>query len=222
MKVARVILTIFALFISAVTVGQSRGIDVSRYQKNIDWKRVKGAKIGFVYIKATEGASYTDPYFAKNIAGARAAGLPVGVYHFFRMTSSAQEQFNHFKRTVGSRKMDLIPMIDIEVADGCTKAQIQKRLDALIALFKREYGCAPMIYSSQVFYNKYLAPRYNRYHLYLGRYGGSRPVIDGKGSYSIWQYTRRGKIAGITTDVDVCRFNPKYTVDAIRIPKNVK
>lgn len=199
-----------------------KGIDVSRYQKKIDWQRVKEAKVEFVYVKATEGATYTDPYFKQNIAGARNVGIPVGVYHFFRMTSNAQAQFNHFKKVVGNRKMDLIPMIDIEVNDGCSKSQIQKRLDALIALFKKEYGCSPMIYSSQEFYNKYLAPRYNRYHLYLGRYGGSRPVIDGTGSYTIWQYTRRGKIDGITTDVDVCRFNPKYGISAIRIPKNAK
>ena len=199
-----------------------KGIDVSRYQKKIDWQRVKAAKVEFVYVKATEGATYTDPYFKQNIAGARNVGIPVGVYHFFRMTSNAQAQFNHFKKVVGNRKMDLIPMIDIEVNDGCSKSQIQKRLDALIALFKKEYGCSPMIYSSQEFYNKYLAPRYNRYHLYLGRYGGSRPVIDGTGSYTIWQYTRRGKIDGITTDVDVCRFNPKYGVSTIRIPKNAK
>lgn len=199
-----------------------KGIDVSRYQKKIDWQRVKEAKVEFVYVKATEGATYTDPYFKQNIAGARNVGIPVGVYHFFRMTSNAQAQFNHFKKVVGNRKMDLIPMIDIEVNDGCSKSQIQKRLDALITLFKKEYGCSPMIYSSQEFYNKYLAPRYNRYHLYLGRYGGSRPVIDGTGSYTIWQYTRRGKIDGITTDVDVCRFNPKYGISAIRIPKNAK
>ena len=195
---------------------------MSRYQKKIDWKRVKAAKIEFVYIKATEGASYTDPFFKQNITGARSAGIPVGVYHFFRMTSSAQAQFNHFKKVVGSQKMDLIPMIDIEVNDGCSKAQIQKRLDQIIALFKKEYGCSPMIYSSQKFYNDYLAPRYNRYHLYLGRYGADRPVIDGKGTYTIWQYSRKGKIDGITTDVDVCRFNPKYGIAAIKMAKNAK
>lgn len=215
------LLTYIILIISPLTA-VGKGIDVSRYQKKIDWQRVKAAKVEFVYVKATEGATYTDPYFKQNIAGARNVGIPVGVYHFFRMTSNAQAQFNHFKKVVGNRKMDLIPMIDIEVNDGCSKSQIQKRLDALIALFKKEYGCLPMIYSSQEFYNKYLAPRYNRYHLYLGRYGGSRPVIDGTGSYTIWQYTRRGKIDGIATDVDVCRFNPKYGINTIRIPKNAK
>lgn len=220
MRIIKLLAIVLLTFITLSAFG--KGIDVSRYQKKIDWQRVKGTKIEFVYIKATEGATYTDPYFKQNIAGARGVGIPVGVYHFFRMTSTAQAQFAHFKRIVGDRKMDLIPMIDIEVADGHSTAQIQKRLDALIELFKKEYGVAPIIYSSQVFYNKHLAPRYNRYHLYLGRYGGSRPEIDGKGTYTIWQYSRRGKVDGITTDVDVCRFNPKYTIDAIRMVKNAK
>ena len=207
---------------TSFAVAQGKGIDVSRYQKSINWQKVKGAGMKFVYIKATEGATYTDPYFVRNYKGARAAGIPVGVYHFFRMTSSAQEQFAHFKRTVAGRKMDLIPMIDIEVTDSRSKAAIQARLDELIALFKKEYGCLPMIYSSQVFYNKYLAPKYNRYHLYLGRYGGKRPVIDGKGMYTIWQYTRRGRVAGIVGDVDVCRFNPKYSVNNIKMVKVAK
>ena len=220
MRIIRLLTYIILIIAPLAAVG--RGIDVSRYQKKIDWKRVKAAKIEFVYIKATEGASYTDPFFKQNITGARSAGIPVGVYHFFRMTSSAQAQFNHFQKVVGSQKMDLIPMIDIEVNDGCSKAQIQKRLDQIIALFKKEYGCSPMIYSSQEFYNDYLAPRYNRYHLYLGRYSGQRPVIDGKGTYTIWQYSRKGKVDGITTDVDVCRFNPKFGISAIKMAKNAK
>ena len=222
MKLRKTILAILAVFVSAVALGQGRGIDVSRYQKKIEWSKVKDAGIKFVYIKATEGATYTDPYFERNFAGAKRVGLPVGVYHFFRMTSTASAQFEHFKRTMAGKTMDLVPMIDIEVSDGYSKAAIQKRLDEIIALFKSEYGCTPMIYSSQVFYNRYLAPKYNRYHLYLGRYGGKRPVIDGKGMYTIWQYTRHGRIAGISTAVDICRFNPKYSVDDIKIRKDGK
>ena len=166
MEVRKAILVILAVLVSAVALGQGRGIDVSRYQKKIEWSKVKGAGIKFVYIKATEGATYTDPYFERNFAGAKRGGLPEGVFHFFRMTSTASAQFAHFKRTMAGNSMDLVPMIDIEVSDGYSKAAIQRRLDEIIALFKREYGCTPMIYSSQVFYNRYLAPKYNRYHLY--------------------------------------------------------
>ena len=215
-------LTLILLFIliSATLYGQSsRGIDVSRYQKSISWSKVKAANVGFVYIKATEGSTLKDSRFESNFSGAKSAGLEVGVYHFFRMTSSPYKQFENFKRAIGSKKMDLIPMVDVEVRDGHSKASLQKNLDIFISLIKQHYGCVPMIYSSQVFYNKYLAPKYNRYHLYLGRYNKIPPTITGKGTYTIWQYTESGKINGISTAVDICRFHPNHNLNSIRLKK---
>ena len=54
MEVRKAILAILAVLVSAVALGHGRGIDVSRYQKKIEWSKVKGAGIKFVYIKATE------------------------------------------------------------------------------------------------------------------------------------------------------------------------
>ena len=58
------------------------GIDVSRYQGDIDWRRVKRAGTEFAWIKATEGGDYVDPKFMENWNQARAAGVPRGAYHF--------------------------------------------------------------------------------------------------------------------------------------------
>lgn len=215
--IRRIICILLFVALPVFVMAQSRGIDVSRYQKNIDWRKVKQNNISFVYIKATEGATHKDDHFEKNFAGAKEAGIAVGVYHFFRMTSSPQKQFDNFKQVVGSRRMDLIPMIDIETKDGHSKSQLQRNLDTFISLIKQHYGVLPMIYSSQVFYNRYLAPKYNRYHLYLGRYNKLPPTIDGKGTYSIWQYTEHGKIDGISTAVDISRFHPKYNINAIKL-----
>lgn len=63
--------------------GNTQGIDVSRYQGNIDWAKVKASGMTFVFIKATEGQTYTDPNFQTNVTGALAAGMLVGTYHFF-------------------------------------------------------------------------------------------------------------------------------------------
>lgn len=59
-----------------------QGIDVSRWQGNIDFSRVKASGISVVYIKSSEGKSYIDPYFEKNYANATANGLKVGFYHY--------------------------------------------------------------------------------------------------------------------------------------------
>ena len=216
------ILTLLTL-IATFSFAQTRGIDVSHHQKDIDWKKVAADNVQFVYIKATEGATYQDPMFKKNIEGAQKAGLLVGVYHFFRMTSTPEEQFENFKRAMKGYKMDLVPMIDVEPTDkemkGKSIKDLQKNLDKFIALVKAEYGVPPMIYGTQRSYNTYCAPKYNNYHLYIGRYGKNSPEIIGKGTYTIWQYTETGKINGIQVAVDICKFNPKYGIKDIMIKK---
>ena len=195
----------------------SVGIDVSHHQGDIDWQTVSKEKILFVYIKATEGKTYTDPKFHQNIEGAQKAGLKVGAYHFFRMTSGAREQFNHFYSQVGKYKLDLIPMIDVEKDDGKPKSQLQDSLDVFIKLVTQKYGKKPMIYGTQRSYNKYCAPKYNNLHLYIGRYGPNAPEIKGEGSYTIWQYSENGKINGIPKAVDLCRFRKGYGVKDIKL-----
>ena len=197
----------------------SVGIDVARYQGDIDWQTVSKEKILFVYIKATEGKTYTDPKFHQNIKGAQKAGLKVGAYHFFRMTSGAREQFNHFYSQVSKYKLDLIPMIDVEVPPKEVKSipQVQDSLDVFINLVKQKYGKKPMIYGTQRSYNTYCAPKYNNLHLYIGRYGSNAPEIIGKGSYSIWQYSEHGKVNGIPKAVDLCRFRKGYGVKDIKL-----
>src|SRR5208337_3723546 len=58
------------------------GVDVSKYQGNVDWQAVKEAGVAFAYIKATEGGDGADPKFLRNWAGAKIAGIPRGAYHF--------------------------------------------------------------------------------------------------------------------------------------------
>lgn len=213
-----VLLTLMSV-IAILTFAQTRGIDVSHHQKTIDWEKVAADNVQFVYIKATEGATYQDPMFRKNIECAQKAGLLVGVYHYFRMTSSPEEQFENFKKAMKDYKMDIVPMIDVERNDNKSIKELQKNLDKFIALIKAEYGVPPMIYGTQRSYNTYCAPKYNKYHLYIGRYGSHSPEIKGEGTYTIWQYTENGKVNGITEDVDICKFNSKYGINDIMIKK---
>ena len=82
----RYIFIFLGLFLSNEPGAQNQcGIDVSRHQGRIEWQKVPIRDISFVYIKATEGATYTDPYFHYNIKGAAEAGFKVGAYHYFRM-----------------------------------------------------------------------------------------------------------------------------------------
>lgn len=193
------------------------GIDVSHHQGNINWKQVGGnvQKPDFVYVKATEGASYVDPKFRKNVTGARNNGFLVGAYHYFRMTSSAHDQFRNFKGQIDKNLLDLIPMVDVETDDKKPRAQVQDSLKVLLDLLEKEYGRKPMIYGTQRSYNSYCAPEFNDYPLYIGKYSEAKPVIIGSGNYTIWQYSETGSIKGIPGGVDLCRFHPSCSIEHI-------
>ena len=124
---------------------ESFGIDVSHHNGKINWEKVPDVE--FVYIKATEGATYVDPIYQQNIKGARARKFRVGAYHYFRTTSSAQKQFENYKKHVKKSDIDLIPMVDVEESKKWSAVQFQDSLMLFIQLVKSHYGKAPMIYS---------------------------------------------------------------------------
>lgn len=183
------------------------GIDVSSYQKDIDWDAVcRDKKIRFVYVKATEGATYTSPHFRYNIENARKHGLKVGSYHFLRTTSSLQSQFENFTRAVKPEEQDLVPLIDIEQRGNWTPRQIVDSLEVFIKMVSKHYNCRPMIYTMTSFYNKYLASHFKKYPLFIARYSESAPELNDGAHYTLWQYTDQGTVKGIDHAVDMCRF----------------
>ena len=191
------------------------GIDVSKYQGNINWKKVsQNRNIQFVYIKATEGASLVDRNYKRNIRGARKAGLRVGSYHFFNARRSAKEQFEHFRRHVKKSEQDLLPMVDVEESGvrGLSRSDLQQRLNEFMQLVKQEYGKYPLLYSQYGFYNKMLAPEFNKYFIFIARYGKSTPNLHGPGKHNIWQFTEKGRVPGISGHVDLDKFDNGTTL----------
>lgn len=193
------------------------GIDVSHHQGKIIWEKVKQAQPGleFVYVKCSEGKTYVDPNFIKNAKGALEQGYRVGAYHFFRMTSSAHEQYRNFKKQMDRVHLDLIPMVDIERDDGKPHKELQDSLRVLLNLLEKAYGKKPMIYGTQRSYNTYCAPEFNDYPLYIGKYSSSKPIVIGPSHYTIWQFSETGSIKGFAGGVDLCRFHPNKSIDDI-------
>ena len=106
-------------------------------------------------------------------------------------------------------------MVDVEESKKWSATQFQDSLMRFLQLVKSHYGKAPMIYSVNTFYNKYCAPRFNNYHLMIGRYGNEKPFIKGKGTYTIWQKNQAGKLTGIPKNVDIDVFSEKASVKYI-------
>ena len=194
------------------------GIDLSSHQGLVDWdKVVADDKIQFVYIKATEGATYHSPHHDFNVRHAREKGLPVGSYHYFTTTAPVEAQVENFTRHATPDTQDLLPMIDIEDIGTFTRSQL---IDSVLYMARRLeaiYGKRPVIYSTAKFYNTYLAPQLNDYPLYLGRYSNTEPYVDWRGRYTVWQYSEQGVVAGISRYVDMCRFHPDASLEDLKL-----
>lgn len=185
------------------------GIDVSNHQGSIDWDKVaKDENVQFVYIKATEGATYVSPTFEQNIQEARKAGMKVGCYHFLRATSYIHDQFRNFIEYCREDEQDLAPLIDIEVKGSWLDEEVADSVKLFADLLEEYYGVRPIIYTGTNFYNKYLSEEFNDgYELFIAKYSENEPeLIDGT-DYTIWQFTDCGEVNGIYTDVDQSRFN---------------
>ena len=185
------------------------GIDVSNHQGSIDWNKVaKDENVQFVYIKATEGATYVSPTFEQNIREARKTGMKVGCYHFLRATSYIHDQFQNFIEYCREDEQDLAPLIDIEVKGSWLDEEVADSVKLFADLLEEHYGVRPIIYTGTNFYNKYLSEEFNDgYELFIAKYSEDEPkLIDGT-EYTIWQFTDCGEVNGIYTDVDQSRFN---------------
>ena len=183
------------------------GIDVSDHQKTIDWDAVaRDKRVQFVYIKATEGATYTSHVYRYNLENARRVGIKVGSYHFLRTGSRIRDQFNNFTRSVKKQEQDLLPLIDVEVRQGWTNQQVRDSVKLFADLCEQHYGVRPMIYTSSHFFNHILGRAFADYPLFIARYATNEPVLD-SGDWILWQYSEKGRINGISTPVDLSCFN---------------
>ena len=196
---------------------RTRGIDVSKYQGNINWTKVaKDSTIKFVYIKATEGASIQDPMYRTNITKAKKAGLLVGSYHLYSSKTTAYQQMANIRKVVKKSEQDLIPVLDIE---GNHSGRLyMERVDKLLELMENEYGVKPIIYTSEHVYKTHFAgKKYAKYHIFIANYH-SYPTTR----FTLWQYTEKGHVAGISGNVDISKFNRNHALSEIRMPKKKK
>lgn len=217
MKFAK-ILILLIISLSSPT-GNIDGIDVSHHQGEINWSDVKKylKADAFVYIKCTEGATLVDKKCKIYARNAKEQGILIGGYHYFRMTSTPEDQFKNFKKALDEIGPDLIPMVDVETSDKKPTKELQRALQKFLNMLEKEYGKKPMIYGTARSYNSYCATKFDEYPAYIGRYGVKRPVLNGKTRYLIWQYSEAGAISGIEKKVDLCRFRPGASIEDIKL-----
>jgi lysozyme len=187
------------------------GIDVSKYQQQISWEavsqmRVRNIKLGFAFIKATEGNNNGDPYFKRNWRRARQAGIIRGAYHFFTPSRDGKTQAKNFIDKVEIVSGDLPPVLDIEQINRVSPTQLRKELMEWLDAVELYYGVKPIIYTNAEFYKKYLQGHFDQYPLWVAHYlQPHQPRISR--DWSFWQHSEQGRVNGIVSKVDFNVFN---------------
>lgn len=191
------------------------GIDVSKFQKNINWEKVKEAGVEFAIIRAgyrgygKEGSLHEDPYFKKNIQGAKAAGIDVGVYIYAQAINEEEaiEEACHILKIIEGYEIDLPIVYDPESVlnasartDDVSPEQFTKNAVAFCKEITAA-GYQPMIYTNML---------WQAYKLDLSQlsdipiwYADYERLPQTPYNFEIWQYSQCGRISGISGYVDL-------------------
>lgn len=200
-------------------MGYIEGIDVSRYQGDIDWQQVAEAGYGFAFVKATEGVGWQDPYFQTNAIGARDAGLYVGAYHFAYVKDrnldpeDARREARYFadvaKGNGATGSGCLPPVLDLETwlerGDGPRLAQWAL---AWLREARELFGVWPIVYMGPNYWRGMMRSTTalrDRMLWEVDIVSGDAPKPMWR-PWTFWQYTFEGKVPGIAGDCDVNRF----------------
>jgi lysozyme len=190
------------------------GVDISRFQTQVDWQEARANGVSFAFIKATEGGDLADPSFKDHWRGAARAGVARGAYHFWYHCRPASEQarwfFKHVPRTAGA----LPPVLDMEwtpFSPTCTirkpAAEIRANAAEFMNMLAAHYGQRPILYTTVDFYRENEMWRLSGMEFWL-RSVTAHPAERYEGqAWTFWQYTGTGLVPGFTGKTDINVFN---------------
>lgn len=187
---------------------ERKGIDVSTYQGDIDWDKVKKAGIEFAIIRCGFGsdiASQDDNKFSRNVEGAKRVGIPYGVYlySYADTDEKLQSEIKHVLRLIKG----LSPFcVYLDMEDASTISLGKPRLTQYGLTFCKaikDAGYVAGIYANQNWCRNYLDIKKFEdagYSIWCAKFAESKPSINA--SFDIWQYTSKGRVDGINGNVD--------------------
>lgn len=186
-----------------------KGIDVSQWQGNIDWQKVKGAGVQFAMLRAGYGRNNLDTKFHRNAQGAAAAGIPVGLYWFSYALNveMARREAQYAVELAKKYKITWPIAYDLEYDTVSYAAKngvtITKSLATQMAIaFCEEIkrlGYIPMVYTNLDYLKRYFDRSKLPYDLWYAQYASTASVADKE----IWQYSSKGSVPGIAGNVDM-------------------
>lgn len=186
------------------------GIDMSRWQTDVDWQTLRNSNIRFAFIKATEGGDHTDKLFQQHWNNASRARIPRAAYHFYYFCTSPEVQARWFIRNVPKSRTALPPILDIEwnhQSKTCKRKPdaetIQSEMRRFLRIIERHYGQKPLIYTTVDFYKDGALNQFKGYPFWLRSVADHPKNVYGQQSWLFWQYTGTGKVPGIKGKTDI-------------------
>lgn len=186
------------------------GIDISKWNGTVDWGKVAASGTDFAFVRVSDGTTSPDPKFAENWQKARAAGIPTGVYQFFRPNQDPIAQADLLLDAMGPLQPgDLPPVIDVEATGGKSKAQVTAAIHQWIDHVESKLGVRPIIYSGRYFWQDNVGSSdFSSYPLWIAHYTNSCPNLPSQWSgWDFHQYTDSGSVSGVSGNVDRNYFN---------------
>ena len=191
------------------------GIDVSRYNGNIDWNAVKNSGVSYVIIRcgyrgSASGALVEDSAFRKNIQGASNAGLKVGVYFFTQAVNEVEavEEASMVLSLIKGYNLTYPVFLDVEVTSGNNGRADHISVDTRTAVCNafcqtiQNSGYKAGIYANKTWLTTHInTPALTGYKIWLAQYAAAPSYSRTK--YDMWQYSSKGKVAGISGNVDM-------------------
>lgn len=210
------------------------GLDVSRWQTDIDWQAAYAAGARFVFVRSSDGGSRGEPYadyrYRPHFDGAFRAGFLIGTYHLLRNTNPQRQA--EFVAKIYDQRCTLPPVVDVEPViisgkdyDSVKHADVVRQY---CVRFEELAGIRPIIYTAGGIWNKLPGDKSwaERYELWAANYRTGdtfpasaaihqwslegRPWLPGTWApdkWTFWQYTSQGKIDGYPNRLDMNRFN---------------
>lgn len=199
---------VYAQFIVTVYNDVLRGIDVSKWQGDIDWKKVSMSGIDFAMIRSSFGNMHTDEKLAANVAGCEKYGIPYGFYHYSYADSveEARKEARFFLSVIKNYSPEYPLVLDIE--NDHFKSMSRKQVTNIIIAFAKELenaGYYVSIYSFAKFFNDYVdMSKIENYDIWIACWGDEERLNSFyDGPYGMWQYSATGSVNGIDGDVDL-------------------
>ncbi len=179
------------------------GIDVSKWQGTIDWKKAAAAPVSFAMLRATYGLRGIDASFRRNAEQTALYRLPIGAYHYCyaKTPNDALREADHFLNTVKGVPMEYPLALDLEDKSLSPLSKKQLSLIALKFLDRvREMGYYPILYVNKYWLTSKLDMALLKgFDVWLAQYADT---LGYRKSVGIWQYTSNGKINGIHGNCD--------------------